>query len=96
MSLESLKIYPMKTIALEERTTADVEWKPYDPTEMQIKLTLWKPDIVRTHHSVAEYAEQTWRKIKIPREMTMAELKTHLQTKFEMEQTVIMKRTPMM
>jgi len=66
----------MKTIALEERQSVEVEWQPYDPASMQIKLTFWKPDIVRTHHSVVEYAEQTWRKIKIPREMTMAEFKT--------------------
>ena len=34
LTLEQLKIYPMKTLALEERATKESTFEPYDPTKM--------------------------------------------------------------
>ena len=34
LTLEQLKIYPMKTLALEERATKESPFEPYDPTKM--------------------------------------------------------------
>ena len=46
LTLELLKIYPMKTLALEERPSKDHKWIPYDPSLMQIRLTIWKPTMI--------------------------------------------------
>ena len=39
LTLEQLKIYPMKTLALERRETQDQPWEAYDPNLMEIRLT---------------------------------------------------------
>ena len=39
LTLEQLKIYPMKTLALENRETEDQPWEAYDPNLMEIRLT---------------------------------------------------------
>ena len=39
LTLEQLKIYPMKTLALEKRETEDQPWEAYDPNLMEIRLT---------------------------------------------------------
>ena len=41
LTLELLKIYPMKTLALESRASVDDAWEVYDPTLMEIRLTFW-------------------------------------------------------
>lgn len=45
LSLELLKIYPMKTLALEEKKSSEDTWEAYDPTQMQISLSCWRPGI---------------------------------------------------
>jgi len=45
LSLELLKIYPMKTLALEEKKSSEDAWEAYDPTQMQIRLSCWRPGI---------------------------------------------------
>ena len=35
----------MKTLALEERASTTTPWKPYDASQMQISLSIWKPDM---------------------------------------------------
>ena len=46
--------------------------------------------------SLTEYAEQMSRKIKIPRDIKMNDFKEYIETNFEIEDAVIMKRTPLM
>jgi len=41
LTLEQLKIYPMKTLALEEKQDQNLLWEPYDTTMMQISVVLW-------------------------------------------------------
>ena len=86
----------MKTLALEERKSAEAPWQPYDPTLMEIKLTFWVPGIIKTHFSLNEYSEQMCRKIRVPRDIKMAEFKKTVETKFEILDAVLMKRTPLM
>ena len=43
-SLEVLKIYPMKTLALEEKLDEDV-FEEYDPNSMVIKVNIWREGI---------------------------------------------------
>lgn len=38
LTLEQLKIYPMKSLALEERLDLELKWQAYDPALMLIKL----------------------------------------------------------
>jgi len=40
-SMRSLKIYPMKTLALEEKLPSEV-FEEYDPNAMQIKVNFWR------------------------------------------------------
>lgn len=42
LTLEQLKIYPMKTLALEHRQSTDLSWEIYDPTKMTIKIVTWR------------------------------------------------------
>ena len=39
LTLELLKIYPMKTLAIEKK--GEGEFQPYDPNLMEIRCTLW-------------------------------------------------------
>lgn len=48
LTLEQLKIYPMKTLALEKRQDSASPWKAYDPSMMVLKLVFWKPNLVST------------------------------------------------
>lgn len=43
-SLEILKIYPMKTLAFEEKLATDC-FEEYDPNQMVVKLNCWREGI---------------------------------------------------
>lgn len=43
-TLETLRIYPMKTLIIEQRLPGAV-FEEYDPTSMVLKINLWRPDI---------------------------------------------------
>ena len=43
-TLQQLKIYPMKTLALEEKTS-DETFDEYDPDSMLIKVNFWRPGL---------------------------------------------------
>jgi len=92
LTLELLKIYPMKTLALEERNSTESSWKAYDASSMQISLSVWKPDM-----SLA-FADLQKNKIKlqVPKQMKMSDFQSMVESKFSMEKAVVMKRTPMM
>ena len=40
-TLEVLKIYPLKTLALEEKTDSE-EFEKYDPNLIVVKINLWR------------------------------------------------------
>lgn len=44
-TLEVLKIYPMKTLALEEKTDDEV-FEEYDPDSMVVKVSMWREGLV--------------------------------------------------
>ena len=44
-TLEVLKIYPMKTLALEEKTDME-EFDEYDSESMTVKVNMWRPGLV--------------------------------------------------
>jgi hypothetical protein len=47
----------MKTLALEKRETEDQPWEAYDPSLMEIRLTLWVPSIIENHSSLIDYSD---------------------------------------
>ena len=54
-TLEVLKIYPMKTLVLEQK---DGEWTEYDPDAMTIKINVWQ-------QGLTSLAEEILKPIKI-------------------------------
>ena len=44
-TLEVLKIYPMKTLALEEKVDSE-EFDEYDAESMTVKVNVWRPGLV--------------------------------------------------
>lgn len=40
-TLEVLKIYPMRTLAFEEKADEDV-FADYDPNQMEVKVSVWR------------------------------------------------------
>ena len=74
----------MKTMAFEQRESVDTPWKAYDPNLMQIRIVLWEKDIVEKHFSLQTYSEEKSHRIKVSREMKMAELKALLESKFKL------------
>ena len=43
-TLEALKIYPMRTYALEEKGDEEM-FEEYDPSMMEIKVNIWRPHL---------------------------------------------------
>jgi hypothetical protein len=52
LTLEQLKIYPMKTMAFEQKESIDTPWKVYDPNLMQIRIILWEKDMAEKYFSL--------------------------------------------
>jgi hypothetical protein len=44
LSLENLKIYPMKTLILEQKSPG-TQFVEYDPTSMIVKINIWREGI---------------------------------------------------
>ena len=45
-TMDELKIYPMKTLALEQKPTEAAVFEPYDPNKMEVKINLWSATIL--------------------------------------------------
>ena len=75
MTLEQLKIYPMKTLALEEKESTQIPFEPYDHTKMQIKMIVYSPNVYEEHQSLLDFIEAKAKRIRVPREMPMGEFK---------------------
>ena len=94
-TMDDLKIYPMKTLAFEEKPTPEAVFLPYDPNKMEIKINLWSPDIYAKYVSLHDYVETAAVKMRVDRDMPFAEFKLLLEAKFGFKNVVIMRRTPM-
>lgn len=75
LTLFDLKIYPMKTLVLEERKSKDIPFEAFDPTLMQIKVVIWTPDIYKDHTSLMDFTEEKSGRIRIPKQMLFSEFK---------------------
>ena len=95
LTLQQLKIYPMKTLALEERQSKDSPFEAYDPTKMQIKINIWTKDIYKEHMSLTDYIEAKCSRIRVSRALPLEEFKNFIQTRFKITNAVIMRRTPL-
>ena len=89
LTLEQLKIYPMKTLALEEKWSQSAPWTDYDPSQMQVSIQLWNPKIVNSMD------ESNVRKLKFCKEGLMSDFKVMLQDKLGLKDAVVMKKTPL-
>ena len=74
----------MKTLAFEQRESVDTPWKQYDPNLMQVRVILWEKDMAEKYFSLQTYSEEKSQRIKVPKDMKMAELKALLQDKFKL------------
>lgn len=91
-TLEVLKIYPLKTLALEEK--ADVEtFVEYDPNQIILKVNVWRQGI---HSLSEEVLEPT--QIRVTKDALMDDFMDLLSQRFAIPKAslVIMKRNPMM
>lgn len=95
LTLQLLKIYPMKTLVLEERKSKDVAFQAYDPTLMQIKIISWVPTIYKEHMSLIDFIETKAARIRVNRGLPMGEFKTYIEQKLNFKNAVIMRRTPL-
>ena len=93
-TLEALKIYPMRTLALEEKGDEDM-FEEYDPDSIQLKVTLWRDGL----ESLAEQVllpEQ----VKVKKQTTMQEFQEVLMSRFDIassaENVAILKRNRML
>ena len=78
-TLEVLKIYPMKTLALEEKRTEE-KFEDYDPDSMIVKVNVWRPGFT----SLIEEALLPTQ-IKVKKDMLMSDFIELLGNKFDIE-----------
>lgn len=78
-SFFTLKIYPLKTLVLEEKQSGE-EFEEYDPTQMFIKVNLWRPGLV----TLAE-AELKPKQLKVAKDMQLSDFLALLGQKFHIE-----------
>ena len=55
-SLQQLKIYPMRTLALEEKLEEEA-FEEYDPNSIQIKINFWRPGLEALTEEVLQPVE---------------------------------------
>lgn len=85
----------MKTLALEERPNSDTQFLPYNPDLMQIKVILWKKNIIDEFPSLIDYIETQSQKLRVSRTMLLKELISLIERKLGILSAVILRRTPM-
>lgn len=91
-TLEVLKIYPMKTLALEEKTD-DQTFEEYDPNQIIIKVNPWLPNLTSLGEEVLNPVS-----IKVNKDSTMHDFLAQLSYHFHipLEHLLVLKRNPMM
>ena len=91
-SLEVLKIYPMKTLALEEKLPHET-FEDYDPSQMVVKVNLWRSDIQSLSEDVLKP-----RQLKVHKDTVMKDFVALLskETGIAVQNVIVMKRNPML
>jgi hypothetical protein len=79
-TLEVLKIYPMKTLALEEKREEE-SFEVYDPDSMIVKVNLWRSGLTSLVEEVLLPVQ-----LKVKKDMLMADFISLLGEKFRIEQ----------
>ena len=67
-NMKELKIYPMKTLALEEKLDGEI-FEEYDPEAMIIKVNFWRPGLEALTKEVLLPVE-----LKVSKDMLMSKL----------------------
>lgn len=65
--MENLKIYPMKTLLLEQRLPNE-EFEDYDPTWMILKINIFRENLTSLAEDVLKPVQ-----ISVPKDMAMSE-----------------------
>lgn len=91
-TLEVLKIYPLKTLALEEKKDME-EFEEYDPNQIVVKVNKWREGITSLIDEVLLPVN-----VKVPKDCLMSEFVSQISKQFEIEEdkVLILKRNPMM
>jgi hypothetical protein len=93
-TLESLRIFPLKVMLLEEKGEQE-EFEDYDPNSMEVKVNLWRDGLVGLTEELLEPVT-----LKAKKDMTMTDLQVLICTKFNLQtkpdDLLIMKRNPML
>ena len=67
-TLRALKIYPMRTLALEEKLSEEI-FEDYDPDSMQIKVNYWRDGLESLTEEVLKPTE-----LKVSKQLSMVDL----------------------
>jgi len=67
-TLRALKIYPMRTLALEEKLSDEI-FEDYDPDSMQIKVNFWRDGLESLTEEVLKPIE-----LKVSKQLSMVDL----------------------
>ena len=92
-TLEVLKIYPMKTLALEEKVDSE-EFDEYDAESMTVKVNVWRPGLVSLN-------EETLRPsfLKVKKALTMEDFQRKIAETHSIQDhsnVVVLKKNPML
>jgi hypothetical protein len=94
LTLELLRIYPMKTLALEERP-ADAAFEPYDADKIQLNIVLYKPGLLENGGNLQDYVETCGKKVRVSFDQPFPDFLKMLCEKYGYTAPVVMRRTPM-
>ena len=92
-TLEVLKIYPMKTLAFEEKTD-EATFEEYDADSMTVKVNMWRPGLT----SLSEEALKP-SYLKIKKTLTMEDFQRRIAEQHAIEEhqnIVVLKKNPML
>lgn len=90
-TLEMLKIYPMKTLIIEEKSAGTV-FSEYDPLCIVVKINIWRQGFSSLVEDILQPV-----KITVRRDMTMDEFTTLVCKTFNLPLPIlVMKRNPML
>ena len=89
-NLESLRIYPMKTLLLEQKSATE-DFKDYDPTSMVLKINIHRDGLTSLAEDVLKPVH-----LSVPKDLPMSEFLLLLSSRFSMLNPIVMKRNPML
>jgi hypothetical protein len=97
-SLQQLKIYPMRTLALEEKLENEV-FEDYDPNSIQIKINFWREGLEALTEEVLQPIS-----IKVKKDLPMSEFmlrlaqenNSHFGQEVSGNDLVVLKRNPLL